>query len=132
MNKQNLQKLADYLKAGKFSVPFDMAANILRRDDNGDVISACAVGQAFSIFPIVGNESVGKFLERIFEPKITILDTLFGTGDIDKMGYIGSIDWAKIDNTPQAAAERIQNVIDDTVPSDWREVVLEQLQNQEV
>jgi len=121
MNIENLQKLADYLRSGKLPYKFNMAA--LNIEFNGHIthptnrkeiilnadkskISVCAMGAGMVLFDVYHSEDLDKLLG---------LD-----GYRDKGAYVRHTCWANdpLENTPEAAAKRIEDVIHGTMDLD--------------
>ena len=135
IQRNNLNKLADYLERGKLKVKFDMMQwaahpsdyfHTKRKPDNRSEYShdgwtdcgtvGCAVGHGpFAGISKTVNEDWREYSFRVFggvrnkRHKITRLwwDFCFNGG------------WAKSDNTPQGAAERIRYVLKHGVPRDF-------------
>lgn len=126
MNKQKLQELADYLRSGNLLAPFDMGTFFINKDKEGNIISACALGQALLLFPEIQKED-NNYQENVlhfFFPDITITNRVFDREKDNAALYIVHTLWKNVDNTPEGAAKRIEDVINGTIPKDWMELLM--------
>ena len=124
MNRENLQKLADYLRGPEIAMRFDMGSycrNSAEKQDihDGDPLnpaehSCGTVGCALGHGPASGvdpdkSETWDRYSDRAFGLEPWGRDWEWCFGPI----------WAETDNTPKGAAARIQYLLDYGLPRNW-------------
>jgi hypothetical protein len=121
MNRENLNKLADYLLRGELKAEFDMeyfdetrknsqtdGQQIRETSDCGSV--GCAVGHGpFAGIPKHKSESWTGYEIRVFDT------------DMDEFEWLFEKTWAAMDNTPEGAGLRIKHLLKHGLPEDWEE-----------
>lgn len=131
MNRENLKKLADGLR-GPLVAEFDMGAFVYSRSDQlqheddvesvadfcstnpGCGTAACAAGHAtYLVTPKRPDETFHNYCKRVFD-----VDPLECGGPWD---WCFSAGWSYVDNTPAGAADRIDWMLINGVPSDCEE-----------
>lgn len=118
MNKENLNKLADYLLSGQLKADFDM-----RRFDDGHLGMAApicgSVGCAVGHGPYAGiekhkNECWSEYSDRFSGLKTSCIIY------VAEWDWCFNPKWADVDNTPEGAAKRINYLLNNGLPHNWR------------
>lgn len=115
MNRENLQRLADYLQSGKLLAKFDMCFFCLSGNNNNE--DTCGtVGCAIGHSPYAG---ISKF---IYESWSSYSERVFGLCCLSsKWNWCFDSDWAEVDQTPLGAAKRILYLLaHNAPPPQWR------------
>jgi hypothetical protein len=118
MNRENLQRMADYIR----TIPqdkFHMAQyRLINREEQecnsvGCVIGFCTILDNINNIPRI-NEGEIYFSKWSYQ-----FTDLIPNGDIWQWCF--DSDWQRTDNTPTGAAERIEWLLNNGLPEDWRE-----------
>jgi hypothetical protein len=113
MNRENLQKLADYLLSDKLQADFSMAQYYSLT--SGPLSTNCGtVGCAIGHGPYAGIEKIqgetwGEYSDRVFVESTEDFLYMFGYS------------WRYVDNSPTGAAKRILFFLQNGLPDDWEE-----------
>jgi len=129
MNRINLQKIADHTRA-RAAKTFSMdlfLREVQTRDSVPDIPTeppkcntiACIIGDCINIddpnFMPLLDEEWGAYSDRV-----SGLDCTSKLDD-DIWNYLFSGEWVYADNTPTGAADRIEHVLAQGLPEDWRD-----------
>ncbi len=119
---ENCKRLINYLLSDELKAEFnmrfftngDIKMSELSRTDCGTC--GCAIGHGpYAGIPKLSDENWVEYSTRVF-----------GIDDILHLNlwkYCFSGLWTKKDNTPKGAAQRLQEVLDNTLPENWVDLI---------
>jgi len=119
MNRENLQRMADYIKTipqEKFDMGKYRDTNDIKTHECNSV--GCVIGHCTILdknpLPIFKNTDGIRFTD--WSEVFTGLN-----GASDEWGWCFASEWYDVDNTPTGAAKRIEWMLDNDLPEDWEE-----------
>lgn len=120
MNRENLQKLADFIKTVPQEI-FDMTHIRIGQTDKPECDSVgCVIGHATILWKeedLPRNEVSGTINFPLFWREFSGLDL----NVFDASYWIVSATWRDVDNTPLGASKRIEWLLNHGVPENWDE-----------
>lgn len=117
MNKENLQKMADHIR----TIPQDRFDMKRFRDVDYAIVECksvgCVIGHCVHLAPELITR--GKFGSIDFSD----WSSLFTDTNLDESDWCFSSGWVNTDNTPSGAADRIEWLINNGLPENWKDQI---------